>query len=40
VEGSPVTAFFRSLKSASFGIAFEGEGDFRALRVKATWTRR
>jgi len=40
VEESPVTAFFRSLESASFGIAFEGEGDFRALRVKATWTRR
>lgn len=40
VEGSPVTELARSLESVSFGIAFEGEGDFRGLRAKVSWSRR
>lgn len=40
VEGSPITELVRSLQAVSFGIAFEGEDDFRGLRAKVSWSRR
>lgn len=40
VAGSPLSELVQSIERLTFGIAFEGEGDFRGLHATASWTRR